>query len=90
MNGVRAHLVCEAGLLHGSDGVAAAHDGDGAGGGDVSQGLGDGVGALGEGGELEDAGGPVPDHGLGGRQRVLDELDGVRPNVQTLRAQPTR
>ena len=39
---------------------------------------------LGKGGELEDAGGAVPDDGLGISQRVLDQLDGVRPNIQTL------
>ena len=84
------HLVCEASLLDGSDGVTTAHDGDSTGGGDVSQRLRDRVGSLGEGGELEHAGGSIPDHGLGGGQGVLDQLDGVRPDVQTLRAQSQR
>ena len=54
------HLVGVAQLGHGGRAVAAADDGDGVG---IGQGLGHGPGALGKGGELKDAHGPVPDHG---------------------------
>ncbi len=75
-------LVGYAGLVDGRDGVAAADDGNGClvGG----HGLGDGVGADGEAGELEDAGGAVPHDGAGGGDDLLNGGDGLGTDVEAL------
>src|SRR5882757_7580667 len=53
----------DAGLMDGGYGVSSSDDSGGV--GVVGYGVGDGVGALGEGGHLEDAHGAVPDDGVG-------------------------
>ena len=62
-----------AGLVDGAYAVAAADDADGCSVG--GYGVGDGVSAYGEGGELEDAGGAVPDDGARSRDYILDGYD---------------
>jgi len=74
-------LVGDAGFLDGGDGVSAADDGGGVSvGGD---GFGDGVCAVGEGGELEDAHGAVPDDGVGVGDGDGEELDGFGTDVES-------
>jgi hypothetical protein len=77
------HLLSEAGLLNGSDGVTSTDDGDGALASALSEGLGDSVGALSELVELEHTHGAVPDDGLAVRELLLDELGGLGAVVKT-------
>lgn len=58
-------------------------------GGEASQGVSDGEGALGEGLELEDTHGAVPHHRLGVRQLLLEQLDGLGADVQSLSPAPS-
>merc|ERR1719424_1504077 len=58
------HLLGEAGLLDRGHGVTAADDGGAALAGQLGEGVSNVEGALGEGLELEDAHGTVPDDGL--------------------------
>ncbi len=75
-------LVGYAGLVDGDDRIAAADDGDG---GLVGgNGVGDGVGADGEAGELEDAGGAVPHDGAGVGDDFFDGRDGFGADVEAL------
>ena len=77
------HLVGVAQLLHSRGAVAAADDGDGV---RTAQGLGHRLGALGEGRELEDAHGAVPDDGARVRHGTAVQLHRLRPDVQALPA----
>ena len=54
---------------------------------ELSKSLSNAVGALGESRELEDPHGTVPDDGLGIAQGVLEGLQGVWADVQTLQRQ---
>jgi hypothetical protein len=70
----------DAGLLDGSDRVSAS---DNRGGVVVAgDGVGDGVGALREGGHLEDAHGAVPDDGAGFGDLLFEEGDGFGADVE--------
>mmetsp|Transcript_27165 Transcript_27165/g.59366 ORF Transcript_27165/g.59366 Transcript_27165/m.59366 type:complete len:503 (+) Transcript_27165:129-1637(+) len=75
------HLLREAGLLDGSNGVTATDDGDGV--GHLGKGVSDGEGTLGEGVHLEHTHGAVPHHGLAGLQLLLERLDGVGTDIET-------
>ena len=70
----------DAGLLDGCYGVSSADDGGGV--GVAGYGVGDGVGALGEGGHLEDAHGAVPDDGVGVGDLFGEESDGLGADVE--------
>ena len=74
-------LVCEAQLLAGSRGVAAADDGHCVG---IGQSLGHRDGALCQGGVLKDAHGAVPDDGLGVLHGVGEQSPGLLADVQAL------
>jgi len=76
------HLLSQASLLDGSDGITTTNDGNAALAGQISKSGGDGVSALSEGIELEDTHGAVPDDGLGISEGTLEGLDGLRPNVE--------
>ena len=69
-------------LVDGAYAVAAADDADGC--GVCGDCLSDGVGADGEGGEFEDAGGAVPEDGLGFGDLICDERDCPGTDVQPL------
>ncbi len=77
------HLLSEASLLDGGDGVTSTDDGDGALGSALSEGLGNSVGSLSELVELEHTHGTVPDDGLAVRKLLLDELGGLGAVVKT-------
>ena len=77
------HLGGEAGLLDGGDGVTTANDGDAALAGELGEGGGNSVGALGEGVELEDTHGAVPDDGLAVSEASLELSDGLRSDIKT-------
>mmetsp|Transcript_33715 Transcript_33715/g.107745 ORF Transcript_33715/g.107745 Transcript_33715/m.107745 type:complete len:231 (+) Transcript_33715:307-999(+) len=76
------HLVGEAGLFDGGDGVAPADDGDGALGGDVDEGVADVERTLREGVHFEDAHGPVPDDRLALGELFLDHVRSLGPVVE--------
>src|SRR5271166_6184167 len=75
-------LVGYSGLVDRAHRIAAADDGDGRPVG--CDRMRNGVGAHGEFGKLEDAGGAVPDDGARGRYNLLDSRDGLGADVQTL------
>jgi hypothetical protein len=77
------HLLSEASLLDGSDGVTSTDDGDGALGSALSKSGGNSVGSGSELVELEHTHGSVPDDGLAVRELLLDELGGLGTVVKT-------
>ena len=77
------HLVGVAQLLHSRRAVAAADDGDGV---RTAQGLGHSLSALGEGRELKDAHGAVPDDGARVRHGAAVQLHRLRTDIQALPA----
>jgi hypothetical protein len=77
------HLLSEASLLDGSDGVTSTDDGDGALGSALSKSLGNSVGSGSELVELEHTHGSVPDDGLAVSELLLDELGGLGTVVET-------
>ena len=77
------HLVGVAQLLHSRRAVAAADDGDGV---RTAQGLGHSLSTLGEGRELKDAHGAVPDDGARVRHGAAVQLHRLRTDIQALPA----
>lgn len=67
---------------HGS-GITTTDDDDGAGLGSLDSGIEGSLGSTGEGLELEDTGGTVPEDGLGLSDGLLVKLDTLRANIQT-------
>lgn len=79
-----AHLAGYSCLLHSCHAVTTTNDGDGTLAGDLSQGVGNAQGTLGKRLKLKHAHGSIPHHSLHIRQGILEGLDGVGADVQTL------
>ena len=74
------HLVREASLFDGGDGVATTDDRDAV---QLREGVGDAEGTLGEGVHFEHTHRTVPDDGLALVEFALERLEGVRTDVET-------
>ncbi len=80
---MREAFLRETEVAHRGSGVTATDDGERSGRGGVDQTLGHGLGASGEGRNLEHAHRAVPHDGLGVHDLVVEELLGLRTDVQT-------